>query len=344
MSLRRELVLFLCVTAGVLTSIPSGTFAQNPAPAGPGATMPAEIKRVLAWLPQNTETLTVAQKFSLKNQEADRSFLNMAMAGQADLSGWTQWQVLEGLLSLDKGKYVTPLAGRQVIAAVRGSRTYDVVSSFGSLRSEGCAIVIFEKDLDGAAAQWTTLLRAGAKAVKQVSDREVFVFDSQTAMEPWVKPKPWQGTFLVLLNSSTILCATSDKYLAEVLQNIDAPPAKRALPDKLPEWQHVDFAAPGWMLRHVPDQVAERTFSGVTLVTSKQRLRLIYVPLPMKETEALDLIRSKWTYPNQSKIHPAFHIQQLKERVVEMTTGNNAFQDEHVLANAVRLWQVAGDK
>jgi hypothetical protein len=179
---------------------------------------------------------------------------------------------------VDGGKHAKPLRGRKIEHIVSGARSFEGVSSFGGLRSEGCAILIFENDLGEAAREWTESLRKGARAVRALVGREVFVFPSVTVMEPWVKQAPWQGTYLVLLKPNTVLCATSDRYLESVLRRVDQAPEVRALPDGLPEWKHVDFDAPAWMLRHVPRSGNGSHPIGVTAAFTRDRFRLVYVP------------------------------------------------------------------
>jgi hypothetical protein len=208
-----------------------------------------QIQRLIALLPRDTETLHVAQSYAMPAPGKDR----LKNPPSVDLRRGCQLAAMEGLWQLDHGKYLGPLAGRKVAVALRGSRNVDVASYFGSLRSEGCAVIVLETDLDADGKAWTEMLRTGARQIRKIGGHDVFVFDSTTVMEPSVTPKPWQGTFLVLLTSKVILAATSDKYLEEVLANLDVVPAVRALPDTLPEWKHVDTTAPGWLLRHVPE-------------------------------------------------------------------------------------------
>jgi hypothetical protein len=95
---------------------------------------------------------------------------------------------------------LNPLRGRKITCIVRGQRKHEGVSKFGTLRSEGCAIIVFENDLGDAAREWTESLRKGAKAVRTLVGREVFVFPWTTAMDPWAKEAEWQGNYLVLLH------------------------------------------------------------------------------------------------------------------------------------------------
>ena len=186
--------------------------------------------------------------------------------------------VIWAVTSLVDQAQVNPLRGRKIDCIVHGARNFEGVSSLGSLRSESCAIIVFDTDLGNAAREWTESLRKGAKAVRNLVGREVFVFPSSTSMEPWEKETAWQGTFLTLLEPNTVLCATSDRYLESVLRRVDGAPQARALPDNLPEWKQVDFDASVWMLRHVPKAGERANIIGSTTRFTKEDFRVVYLP------------------------------------------------------------------
>src|SRR6185312_15009286 len=121
---------------------------------------------------------------------------------------------------------------------------------------ENCAIIVFEEGLGDAGREWTEALRERAVAVHTRVGREVFVFPRRGA--------PCQDIDLVLLAPDTVLCATGHRYLEALLRRADAIPTSRALPDDLPEWKRVDFAAPVWMLRHIPEDAGKTRAVGVT--------------------------------------------------------------------------------
>lgn len=83
---------------------------------------------------------------------------------------------------------------------------------------------------------------------------------------------------LVLLEPNIVLCASSDRYLEAVLRGVDQAARTRALPYDLPEWKHVDFDAPVWMLRHVPTGDGQKSAIGLTAAFTKTGFRVVYVP------------------------------------------------------------------
>ena len=73
-------------------------------------------------------------------------------------------------------------------------------------------------------------------------------------MEAWVKLKPWQAEFVVLVDSRTLITASSDAYLEQILKGMKADPEGRALPANLPEWKYVDPSVKAWLLRRLPER------------------------------------------------------------------------------------------
>jgi hypothetical protein len=71
-----------------------------------------------------------------------------------------------------------PLRDRKIQCVVSGARNFEGVSKMGSLRSENCSMIVFERDLGDASAEWTASLRKGAQSVRRLAGREVFVFPS----------------------------------------------------------------------------------------------------------------------------------------------------------------------
>jgi hypothetical protein len=63
-----------------------------------------------------------------------------------------------------------------------------------------------------------------------------------------------------------------------VLRRADEVPASRALSDDLPEWKRVDFEAPVWMLRHIPEAAGKTRAVGVTAAITRDGFRVTYIP------------------------------------------------------------------
>jgi hypothetical protein len=171
----------------------------------------------------------------------------------------------------------TPLPQRKIKLAVCGGRNAEIVSAFGSMRKESCAIIVLEKPLDGDANKWQDALRARAKKTRTIVDQEVFEFPSLTVMEGVYKQKEWQGTYVSLLAPDTILCATSDRFLEELLERRKSTPKDRALPADLPEWKQIDIGAPAWLLWH-PAPKEGSAIQGGGWMWRDDVVEFIYVP------------------------------------------------------------------
>lgn len=246
--------------------------------------VPSDVDRILRWLPEETETLIVARSFVLEEEETRR-----------EGPTWNSLGILLLTQDIHKHRETTSasLLGRQVRCAVFGGMNFEVVSAFGSLRSENGTVIVFEEALGPAAKAWTDDLRREATSVRTVAGREVFVFPSHTVMEGLVQPADWQGTFLVLLEPDTVLCATSDRYLDAMIQRIDQPQAGRAFPDQLPEWKVVDLADRVWMMRHFSHRRGIAPSEGLVARFTPDHLLVSYVPKPDSEVD-IEAIQRTW--------------------------------------------------
>lgn len=247
--------------------------------------LPPRVESVLRWLPEDTETLIVARSVTLPAEPKLGELVNWQDFGVSLATG--------DLSLVAGGKLLKPLQGRKLEYVIHGAMNFESVSSFGSLRSESCAILVFETDLGDAVKVWNESLRKDAKAVRTLVGREVFVFPSTTTMEPWVKQTKWQGTYLVLLKPNTLLCATSDRYLESVLHRVNGSPKARAFPDHLSEWKQVDLDAPVWLLRHLPNVNQRINTVGLTASFIRNSFRVVYLPKPGSNQNLLQ-IKARW--------------------------------------------------
>ncbi len=220
------------------------------------------VARLLRWLPEDTETLIVARSVTLaepprKLRDANWLHLGVGLA-------------IGDLALVDQGKAAERLRGRKIECVVNGARHFQAFGTPGDLCSENCTIIVFEEGLGDAGREWTEALRKRASAVHTRVGREVFVFPRRRA--------PCQDIDLVLLAPDTVLCATGHRYLEAVLRRADAIPASRALPDDLSEWKQVDFEAPVWMLRHIPEDAGKTRAVGVTAAFTRDGFRVSYIP------------------------------------------------------------------
>ncbi|WP_435017863.1 hypothetical protein TA3x_005483 [Tundrisphaera sp. TA3] len=252
---------------------------------GPTLGMPLNVERLIRWLPEDTETLVVARNATLTINDAWVALK------------WPEIGVANAIYDLDvhSHKSLEPLLGKKIDLIVRGGRNYEGVSSFGSLRSESSTILLFPADLGDAGRKLIEAFRKNAKSVRTILNREVYVFPSPIKKEPWVKKTTWEGAYFVLLKPDTLLYATSDRYLEEVLRRVNDDRGIRALPDDLPEWKYVNFAAPAWVVRHFPKGGRDVRAIGMTAALSDQRFQVIYVPKPGDALDSGDVYKQWFT-------------------------------------------------
>jgi len=255
---------------------------------------------VLRWLPVDTETLVVAKEFRLPDAR---------LQAHNSLKAVRMGRVLAVSPLPDPIK--DSLSGQRVRWAVHGGRDYKVVSAFGSLRYEGASLIRFEDELSEEKLQdLHEQLRKAANDVRSVSDHDVYVFPPERGQEG--KPEPWQGQYVAILNSDTMVTATSDAYLSQFLTRMATEPRDSALSADLPEWKYLDANADAWLLRHLPDQNdkirrllpdSERRLSGLVwkaYTEDGKPFRAVYLPLPGKNVE--DVARAPWIKPNEKEI------------------------------------------
>ena len=318
-----------------------GSFLVSNVAVGQQLASPAlspHVRGAIAWLPPDSDTLQVAQEFTVRDPQQSKS----QVGPLRDFRYSAQLSVLEGLFEPQHAKYLVPLAGRKVLAAVRGARNAEVVSNFGSLRAEGCSIILFKDDLGTAAKEWTDLVRQGAHRTRKYNGYEVFVLGSTIVMEGRVKLKPWQGTFMVLLTTKCLLCASSDKYLEYVLDHVESPPAVRAFPESLPEWQHLDTAAAGWMLRHVHAS-SKQSIIGVTMTTTKDRCRVVYLPLEKATHDPKRFVLNRWLGKDPIvELATPYDFKRSEDGTISVTSGLEAFDLENSLFLR-RLFSLSGE-
>jgi hypothetical protein len=222
--------------------------------------LPAAVEKILHWFPEDTETIVVGQSFKIDAPQ------------RAKERKWWElpWSIIQeyslgNFILLEENVWLNQLGGRGVAVAINGGRDFEAVSSFGSLRYQGCSVIRFDGPLPDQGRALADALQTSAKEVRRMAGTDVFVFPDRTVMESTYKPKAWQGQFIALPAPDTILCATSDAFLENLLTRMAGPAAaNRALPSDLPEWKYVDPAAPAWSLRHIRKKVPGQSVTGLT--------------------------------------------------------------------------------
>jgi hypothetical protein len=244
-----------------------------------------ELHRVLSWFPKDTETLVAAQSFSVQSSPIPRI---TDKESESESSNVMPSLATGELYGSDFDQYLEPFVGRKILIALKGMRRPRPVGSLGAFYAEGCSVVVFEHDLGQAAVEWTDALRKGAKEVRKIAGREVFCL---TPRENIARRHP--SVYFVRLAPDTLLSATHDGYLQELLNRIDTPQRDRAFPDSSPLWASVDRSATVWMIREIPGH-SLRIIEGVTWTWANGRARVVYLPRGSAAEKVLDQARRLW--------------------------------------------------
>lgn len=217
--------------------------ASNTA-AGQETTKPAmsqHLHEILKWLPDDSETLVVANgPFELP---ADLNEVQPFLDSARSLSFGLLTQLQEGFITKQ-------LKGKKVLIAVEASRRFTSPKGLGMMPFEGCQILKFDDaDHDVVQAAIESCFEKAPQTV-QVGDTEVAVFTEQWESDEWslLVAQPQRGV---------LLCATNQKFLEQILERMKHANPDRAFPDSLPEWEHLNLNASVWGMRHYRKEFAD---------------------------------------------------------------------------------------
>ena len=196
---------------------------------------------LLAWVPEDTETIIVAQgPFVVPERKPERfAFVEAA-----------QLLPTGPLLGLQDGMLGKELTGQKILCAVEGSRHFTSPRSLGMMPYQGAHIVQFEAAASNVVHKAFELCKRKAEKMIELNGEPVAVFAEKHESDTWLyfvaQPKP-----------GLLICATDQVYLEETLKRAGREPGKRALPSDLPEWKQVDLKAKVWAIRHYRKETAE---------------------------------------------------------------------------------------
>jgi hypothetical protein len=300
-------------------------------------------RRLLTWLPEDTESIVAGQSFTMPTKSDEEKLLPGSGPSEAAFATAMSARALGVLINLD-GKILQPLTGRKIALALRGNRYFDWVSaSLPTHRSESCSIIVFDEKLGLAQKQLTDLLRAGPEETRKIVGREVFVFPASRQMRQ-DRAWKWRGTlgiYVVLLDSETLLCATSDTYLEDTLKRMDAKAARWGIPENLEIWKHLDPRAPAWMVWQ-PSAIlkkygGEPLVDGIAWTVRQDSIRAIYLPTEPIAERLERTTRKIWNFPNQA-VQPT--IERLKNNMVVVSSSTKDLNTLDQFSLAFILYQL----
>jgi hypothetical protein len=278
MNIRRMLCFALIVIAGCT--------GQKTGADSIGIRGQLDLKRVVSWLPADTETLQVAngpfwlsnivvEQHEYKNQEVTTEKLEK------------QFESLTlGLFGSANGILEKHLEGRNVLFALEGSRHFRTPAGLGELPFEGCALAIFEEDLEDRRDAFMKDAAGVAVRIEEIEGHKVAVFEEQEEQDIWT-------FFITFPSKSMVLVSTNKQFLQEMLARMRGAEGQRALPDSLREWTYVDKKAQFWGLRHYDKQQAKydptSPFGGKrsTNFPDEEAVGMTYACDPRRERRAI---------------------------------------------------------
>ena len=206
------------------------------------------IDDVLWWLPEDTETVYVARGPFKVTPPTDEPPASVSALEYADLA--LRMSHLGILQTIEKGRFLEPLVGRSVSFCIQGGRRFRPPKQLGGMLYEGCDIVILQDGLGSPRDLLIRQLRLHARQAQSIAGEQVMEFEERLESDFW-------KFFVALPAPNVLLCATNRDYLTQVLNRMHQRGQKRALPEDLPEWKHVNTAAKFWAVRHYDNEGAQ---------------------------------------------------------------------------------------
>ena len=203
----------------------------------------ADIQEVFSWLPQDTETVTVARgPFTLPaSQPRPMEDENRAITDQELEESFETLPL--SLFGFNDGLLLPRLKGKQILLAIEGARHFRPPSGLGEMPFEGCAIALFADDINDDMDSFIKENRRSVLKVEQIGGHASAVFQEKLENDTWT-------TFVAFPSKRALVAATNKAYLEEVLARLHGKSGVRALPNVLPEWKYVNTELRFWGLRH----------------------------------------------------------------------------------------------
>ena len=248
-------------------------------PAGARSTpllLPRAVDEILHWLPENTETVAVAQSFTVGSVldwyegkggppgQAARCFLAALCMEDLVRLGCGPREVFEAGRS---SPLLRMIGGLHVVLGVYGGRDYDPADC---RRREACGILIFDSSLPGKSKEFIEALHGLARTVHSLLRHEVFVYavDAGVPAGPRLKS---EELLVVVPRPNVLLWSSSEAYLDEMLRRVGCAPLGRALSDELPEWKYVDPRNGAFLVRHIPQRSPRPALTGLVMSGQSDR-------------------------------------------------------------------------
>ena len=206
----------------------------------------ARWEQVLEWLPEDTETLTVATKtfdFPKLPKPVDdyHSVQRWSIVQQIALLPVCHFNYLaEGLPA--EGLF-SELSGLKCLTSVEGYRRMTPEGKFWLMDYQGALVLQFDPAGNDQVKRFFESCQKKATETLELVSQPVAVFS-------FVNGKETRTYLLSQPRPGLVILATHEGYLEDTLKRMGGSSKKRALPADLPEWKLVDVKAAIWAIRH----------------------------------------------------------------------------------------------
>ena len=208
-----------------------------------------DLEQLLTWLPVDTETLLVANgPFWMSNFQIGQAVYANHEVTREELEKHFEGMTLQ-LFNSRNGLLEKHLRGKKILFGLEASRHFRPPTGLGELPFEGCALAVFEDDLDDQRNAFIKEATQIAVRIEDIEGQKVAVFEELSEQDTW-------KYFIAFPQKGVVLAATNEQFLREMLSRMRSPGTSRALPNSLPEWKYLNTRAQFWGLRHFDKQQA----------------------------------------------------------------------------------------
>jgi hypothetical protein len=243
MRIRNGQIMLILLTLGLFNLLVAEVGAQTSTQKAGSA----DLQAVLSWLPEDTETISVARGPFVLNSKIARSSADVDENENRVVSDRELGEPFEtlplSLFGFKEGLLFPHLKGKRISLAIEGARHFRPPSGLGEMPYEGCAIALFVDDLNTDMASFVKDNRKSILKVEQIEGQVVAVFQEKLENDTWT-------AFVASPNKHILAVATNRDYLREILARLQGKQGNRALPNDLPEWKYVNTDLQFWGLRH----------------------------------------------------------------------------------------------
>jgi hypothetical protein len=297
--------------------------AAPPAAPSPAPALRAPVAAALKWLPEDTETVIVANgPFRLPAPEprdpADHdAFYKKESVDFAEIVRVTVFALASQLAVGDETPSSKRLLDVEFSFALEGSRRFRAPRSLGMMSYEGALVAdAGEKGRAEIQAIVDAVSKSAAEKLELAGTSvSVLKSSSEFGIPALFTASPRPG----------LLCVASDRaYLATLLERMAKPGANEAFPGDLAEWKRVDPTAEVFALRHFRRDDVEKDPSSPfhenpnMRVTDPKAIGLVFecrqsasqtaiARYLTGSVEPVELIRSGWTMRGEG-LDPKFEV------------------------------------